>query len=166
MPYRDISTLTGKVKKEAYNKLYRATHNERISELKRRWYAKNKEKVSIEKKQWRDANKKQIAEYYKLWSLKNPDKVRSKIFKYRYGITLNDYNRMFVEQEGCCKICNIHASELKAPLQVDHSHITGEVRGLLCGLCNSRLGESNTDHFNESDLLYSKALGYITLYNN
>lgn len=166
MPNSETNILTGKEKKAAYNKLYRATHKERIAELKRRWFAENIEMAGTIKKQWRDNNKEHIKECSKLWSVKNRDKIRSKILKYRYGITLNDYNRMFAEQNGCCKICNIHASELKVPLQVDHSHITGKVRGLLCGLCNSRLREDNIGHFNSYDSLYSKALGYITLYNN
>jgi hypothetical protein len=166
MPNKETNVLTGKEKRAAYNKLYRATHKNRIAELKRRWYAENKEKAETIKKQWRVNNNEHITECSKLWSAKNRDKIRSKILKYRYGITLNDYNRRFAEQNGCCKICNIHASELKVPLQVDHSHITGTVRGLLCGLCNSRLGEGNIGRFNSSDLLYSKALGYITIYNN
>jgi hypothetical protein len=166
MPYKDTNTLTGKERRVTYNKLYRATHKERIAELKRKWNTENKGKVAMIKKRWREANKLQIAEHFKQWSANNPDKVKNKILQYRYGITLNDYNRMFAEQKGCCKICNIHASELKVPLQVDHSHITGVVRGLLCGLCNSRLGESNIGRFNSTDILYSKALGYITLYNN
>jgi hypothetical protein len=166
MPYKDTDTLTGKEKKAAYNKLYRSTHKERITVLKKKWYSENKEKAEINKKQWREANKKQVAERSKQWSANNPEKIRNKTLKYRYGITLNDYNRMFAEQKGCCKICNKHASELKVPLQVDHSHITGVVRGLLCGLCNSRLGEGNIGRFRGEDLLYSKALGYITIYKN
>ena len=166
MPYKDTDTLTCKEKRATYNKLYRATHKERIAELKKIWNTENKENVKIYKERWNEANRKHIAERSKHWTVNNPDKVRNKTLQYRYGITLDDYNRMFAEQKGCCKICNIHASELKAPLQVDHSHITGVVRGLLCGLCNSRLGECNIGHFNGSDILYSKALGYITLYKN
>jgi len=166
MPDNETDILTVKEKKAVYNKLYRATHKDKIAELKKRWYVENKEKVVTNKKLWSETNKEHISECYKLWSVKNRNKIRSKILKYRYGITLNDYNKMFAEQNGCCKICNIHASELNVPLQVDHSHSSGEVRGLLCGLCNSRLGECNIGRFKHSDLLYSKALGYITLYNN
>jgi Recombination endonuclease VII len=166
MPFNDTETLTSKERKAAYNKLYRSTHKEKISIMKKKWYSENKEKAETAKKKWRDANKAHISKRSKQWANNNPEKIKSKILKYRYGITLNDYNRMFTEQNGCCKICNIHASELKGPLQVDHSHITGIVRGLLCGLCNSRLGEGNIGRFNDYDLLYSKALGYIKLYKN
>lgn len=166
MPFKDTETMTSKERKAAYSKLYRSTHKERIKVLKKKWYSENNRKAETTKKQWRKANKTHISERSKQWVTNNPEKVRNKILKYRYGITLNDYNRMFAEQNGCCKICNIHSSKLKGPLQVDHSHITGVVRGLLCGLCNSKLGEDNIGHFNDTSFLYSKALGYISFYNN
>jgi hypothetical protein len=63
-------------------------------------------------------------------------------YKYRwvYGITLEDYNRMFEEQEGCCKICKRHQTEFNKRLHVDHDHKTGKIRGLLCHNCNLALG--------------------------
>ena len=57
-----------------------------------------------------------------------------------YGITLNDYNKMFEEQKGCCAICGIHQSEIERAFSVDHDHNTGEIRSLLCINCNSGLG--------------------------
>ena len=146
----------------AYNKQYRATHKERLAELKKAWVNANPDKRAIHNKKWNDKNK----EYYKQWRIDNPDKSKSFWLKYKYGITLNDYNRMFAKQEGKCWICGTHASELKIPLQVDHSHVTGVVRGLLCNICNSRLGEVCIGKFKCTDELYTKALGYITLYNN
>lgn len=58
----------------------------------------------------------------------------------RYGITLEDFNRMFEQQHGRCGMCGKHQSELYHTLAVDHSHETGKVRGLLCTACNVRLG--------------------------
>lgn len=60
--------------------------------------------------------------------------------KYYYKLTTTEYNNMFAEQDGGCKACGIHQTELKRRLDVDHNHITGEVRGLLCGVCNRQLG--------------------------
>ena len=73
-----------------------------------------------------------------------------------YGITLDDYNRMFAEQNGCCAICSIHQSELKKAFAVDHCHTTGKVRGLLCFKCNTALGLFKDDQ----DLL-NKAIHYL-----
>lgn len=66
--------------------------------------------------------------------------TKEKHLKNRYGITLNEYNLMFSEQKGCCKICGTHQSELKKSLAVDHCHTQGDVRGLLCQNCNTALG--------------------------
>lgn len=57
-----------------------------------------------------------------------------------YGITSKEYNEMFNKQEGCCKLCKTHQSDLKAKLNIDHNHMTDEVRGLLCNQCNQALG--------------------------
>jgi len=66
--------------------------------------------------------------------------ARNQRFKSAYGITVDDYNKMFKDQEGCCAICNRHQSELSITLAVDHDHVTGDVRGLLCRDCNQILG--------------------------
>lgn len=65
---------------------------------------------------------------------------RNRKLKVTYGITLDDYNKMFSIQSGCCDICKTHQSQLKRPLDVDHNHDTGEVRGLLCSNCNTGIG--------------------------
>ena len=57
-------------------------------------------------------------------------------YKYRYGITLEDYKNMYISQEGKCDICK----ESSKKLVVDHCHTNGNVRGLLCTACNSGLG--------------------------
>lgn len=48
-----------------------------------------------------------------------------------YGITSEDYDRLFEAQGGRCYICRRKPRELR--LAVDHDHSTGAVRGLLCG---------------------------------
>ncbi|MDT0381443.1 endonuclease VII domain-containing protein [Streptomyces sp. DSM 42041] len=58
-------------------------------------------------------------------------------FKSRYGITIQDYDRMFAEQDGKCAACG---DTPQHRLHVDHDHDTGAVRGLLCAFCNKGLG--------------------------
>lgn len=55
---------------------------------------------------------------------------------------------MFPDQDTAC------SKELD--LHVDHNHTTGEIRGLLCGLCNRGLGS----FFDDPELL-SKAIQYL-----
>lgn len=59
-----------------------------------------------------------------------------------YGITLEDYDKMLSDQGGVCKICGGSNSESarKNSLYIDHDHVTGVVRGLLCDRCNRGLG--------------------------
>lgn len=55
----------------------------------------------------------------------------------KYGMTLSDYDTMLEQQKGKCAICEDY---VQGNLSVDHCHVTGEVRGLLCTRCNSMLG--------------------------
>lgn len=56
----------------------------------------------------------------------------------RYGVTLEDYDKILRKQNGVCKICRKHKNT-KRHLVVDHDHITGVIRGLLCDSCNMKL---------------------------
>lgn len=71
--------------------------------------------------------------------------MKNKSLKKLYSITLEDYNRMYDEQNGRCKICRRHSAEFVKGLAVDHCHITGKVRGLLCGNCNTGIGNLKDD---------------------
>lgn len=85
------------------------------------------------------------------------EKQRDLKYKIRYGITIDDYNRLFEEQLGSCKICKRHQSLFKKALHVDHNHETGKVRGLLCHSCNAGLGR-----FKENPVIIAAALEYVS----
>ncbi len=63
----------------------------------------------------------------------------------KYGITVEEWDRLHQEQQNCCAICGVHESRLKRQLDVDHDHDTGKIRGLLCNYCNKILER----HINE-----------------
>ena len=65
--------------------------------------------------------------------------------KRKYGITPEQYNQMFDEQNGCCAICGKHQSEFKRIFSVEHNHTTCEVRGLTCQNCNTIIGHAHDD---------------------
>lgn len=72
-----------------------------------------------------------------------PDRKRNNLR--RYGITLEQYDEMMLKQNGVCAICQQHetmknSKGIVCNLSVDHDHITGRVRGLLCRNCNIGLG--------------------------
>ena len=68
------------------------------------------------------------------------DEKRNYFYQKKYGISLDDYNKLFDKQESCCKICGRHQSEFNKALHVDHRHSDGVVRGLLCFECNVLVG--------------------------
>ncbi len=63
-------------------------------------------------------------------------RLRGMKIKKKYGISLQDYDRMYKEQDGKCMICR-NPYEL---LNIDHCHESKKVRGLLCTDCNQGLG--------------------------
>lgn len=93
--------------------------------------------------------------YHKAWRTSNRDKLK----KYRknadlkkdYGISLDTYNAMLLEQAGLCAICNepetqeCYRTGVTYNLAVDHCHASGNVRQLLCSRCNRTLGMVNDD---------------------
>lgn len=97
-------------------------------------------------------------------SSKCRDCSRKEKFKIRYGITVEEYDIMFKNQNGRCGICNNPESEnqihnrtnLPSALAVDHCHITGKIRGLLCSGCNRGLGA-----FRDNPVSIDKASAYL-----
>jgi hypothetical protein len=62
---------------------------------------------------------------------------------------------MLERQAGVCAICGRPPRGGRA-LDVDHDHVTGRVRGLLCGNCNRAVG-----FLDENPDLFDKAKVYI-----
>ena len=60
----------------------------------------------------------------------------------KYGITEEQYQEMWLKQNGTCLICKTTkgTDERTGRLSVDHDHLTDKVRGLLCGRCNMAIG--------------------------
>src|SRR5687767_14226869 len=63
---------------------------------------------------------------------------RERDLRSRYGISVADFWALFDEQRGACAICREPFGE-RTP-EMDHSHVTGRIRGLLCRGCNRQLG--------------------------
>jgi hypothetical protein len=77
----------------------------------------------------------------------------------KYGWTSEDYTNQYNMQDGCCAICGKKETPLsdgRTGLAVDHSHVTGQVRELLCHGCNLGLGK-----FCDSPEMLRKAADYL-----
>lgn len=104
------------------------------------WKKANPDKARVHNVKWKKNNSNKIKIYHNKWYEKNLSKIRNRILKRDYGITLEQYYSIFQKQSSCCAICNRSQSEFEKVLCVDHNHKTGEVRGLLCDLCNKAIG--------------------------
>lgn len=109
------------------------------------------ESQSACKKRWRENNREK-------WRKQRRDdyrfgKARGRHLKYHYGISLEDYDEMFRQQNGLCAICEkpeIATNQFGVKrLAVDHDHTTGKIRGLLCQRCNMAIGlmDNNSNLF-------------------
>lgn len=119
--------------KAGWQKNNRNRHNERA----RIWSKQNREKCNAAKRKYRK---------------KHPDRCRAAKRRYTHGITNEEYVRLLKQQNGVCAICHQPETMVRGGrvqhLSVDHSHATGEVRGLLCVGCNTALGsmKDNEEH--------------------
>ena len=106
------------------------------------------------------------AKQYKKWKEKNREaylrSTASSGLKIKYGIDLNQYEKLFEEQNGKCKICGTKKPGRKGVKRfaVDHCHKTKKVRGLLCMACNTAIGL-----LNENPILFDKAKHYLAQHN-
>jgi hypothetical protein len=94
-------------------------------------------------------------------------KYRAYKLKIKFGVTLDDYNKMFEAQNGVCAICGKPETSVDwrtkniKYLAVDHDHQTGKVRGLLCSKCDRGIG-----YFDEERDLFYKVINYLNKYKD
>lgn len=92
-----------------------------------------------------------------------PQTTQQLAMQSRYGITLDRYNEMLIDQGGVCALCG-GVNKGGRALSVDHDHDCCRgprscgrcVRALLCGNCNLGLG-----HFHDDVDLMSQAIKYV-----
>jgi hypothetical protein len=66
---------------------------------------------------------------------------RRHYYRNTYGITIEEFDALLASQEGTCAICRRKIMDPRGyHPHVDHDHITGKVRGVLCFSCNIGLG--------------------------
>lgn len=86
----------------------------------------------------RDKQRRYDREYKRRRRRSDPDYQREYHLLRKYGITLDDYQKLYDEQNGVCAICGKPCD--LGRLAVDHDHETGRIRGLLCRRCNTAIG--------------------------
>lgn len=90
-------------------------------------------------------------------SRKRLSKSRRWQLKKFYGLTEEWYFSKLEKVNHKCEICG---GNTKLALVVDHNHLTGNVRGLLCSLCNAMLPIIEDPDWREA------AIEYLDKYDN
>lgn len=103
----------------------------RLNAQKRAWYAEHRDRIAEE------------------WASRSPEARRDAYLQRTYGITAGEYDELLAAQGGGCAICGGidpgNSTRCAEVLHVDHDHVTGVIRGLLCGPCNRALGQAGDD---------------------
>jgi hypothetical protein len=132
-------------------------NSDKVRKAQRENYIKNREHIRKRKNDYRHKHREEInaksrekysqktsnkQEYGREYRRKNREHRKDIALKYSFGISLEEYNKIFDRQEGKCAICGIPRNETNKDFAVDHNHETGEIRGLLCLYCNRMLGDA------------------------
>ena len=108
----------------------------------KKWQQENPERLNAYRREYRSRPERKLAD-------------RDAHLRRKYGIRVDDYERMLASQDYSCAICGEPAPS-SGSLHVDHDHMTGSVRGLLCVSCNNALGA-----FRESLDIFRRAADYL-----
>lgn len=99
-----------------------------------------------------------------VWSSKyggrNKESTRAWRLRKQYGLSVEDWNQMLVNQGNCCAIC-CTKEKPHYNWHVDHNHKTGKVRGLLCNRCNQAIGLAK-----ENLIILHKMMEYLVDHDN
>ena len=107
--------------RRAYVKAYNFAHRERS----RAWRLVHHEELRAKKKIYQKTHRE-------VWWARH--------IKAQYGLTPSAFNKLLADQGGICAVCGNKDWNGRGP-HVDHDHITGMVRGILCSNCNAALGQ-------------------------
>lgn len=114
--------------------------------------------------QWRAKKKEHYNSYMKEFRKTHPEKyelARNRGLMHRYGISSEQYEQLFKQQEGLCAICKKTCSK---KLVIDHNHITKQIRGLLCTGCNVAIAILDNPELLQQAQKYLKVLDDTGIY--
>lgn len=106
-------------------------------------------------------------EHVSIWRKNNPDKYKEQNKRANkrqrlktYNLSEEQYDTLLNSQNNLCAICK-GPNTVKHDWHVDHNHITGKTRGILCHYCNLMIG-----HAKESIFRLTQAIEYLKTYND
>ena len=114
----------------------------------------------LHRETWGLNNPEREAELRHESRMKNAPHQRAKNIRLKYGLSVETFNELFEAQGERCAICGTSSFGTRAgkvlSAFIDHDHISGNVRGLLCRTCNVGIGA-----FGDSPELLLEAAAYL-----
>jgi Recombination endonuclease VII len=80
---------------------------------------------------WRNRNLEYHRSLCRRWVKNNKTRTRDNELRREFGLTPEQYDIILAQQGGHCKFCDRIPTGYKN-LPVEHNHVTGEIRGILC----------------------------------
>lgn len=163
----DEKVASRKLKQAEYHRGWYRRNKERVLENKRKWRKANPDAERLSSARRRVKNPEKARAIGRSWRLRNREKdtaaSRAGYLRRKYGLSLERYKQLFLQQGGSCAICVeklILFGRGRKSAHLDHSHASGKVRAFLCGACNKALGLVK-----ESKQVLSRMIDYLETYS-
>jgi alpha-amylase/alpha-mannosidase (GH57 family) len=111
----------------------------------------------VKGKKWVSNNREKVLAYSKKSQDKHKDLPRirkNQHLKRTYGITIEEYEALFIQQGESCAIC--YNTSSATTWHLDHDHKSSKVRGILCHNCNLMIG-----HAKDNISTLKRAMAYL-----
>ncbi len=132
-------------KERKRGKKYRSENVEKEKERQKNYRLNNSEKVKESSKKYRLNNKEKVNDRKKKWKANNPEKLSKQVTKdnwRRKGVNMEcfeEFYELYISTTHC-DFCNVELTDGKkmslTTKCLDHSHVSGELRNILCNKCN------------------------------
>lgn len=106
---------------------------------RREYTEKNKAHLNAKATVYYAANRERLVEQSRAYTKAHPEMRKLAKVKMTHGLTAAQYQAMLASQQGVCAVCRLPFPSPKKT-HVDHCHISGKIRGILCHYCNTALG--------------------------
>lgn len=128
---------------------------------KKQWYKENRDRILKERRNKYWSNREEHSKKSREYRSKNRHLERNRRLINKYGICLEEFNKMYQLQDGKCATCRKSCpNNSRNGLYVDHNHSNGKIRALLCSNCNRVLGL-----INENKATLESMIKYLEYYN-